>query len=212
MRKGKWMILLIVLAVFLTGCGRGIRPSGGEEDLKPVIYLYPQEETEVTVKLNYAGRLTVTYPEYRDGWHVTAEPNGTLIDPESGKEYSYLFWEGTDETEYDFSQGFCVPGEETAAFLQEHLAQMGLEPREYNEMIVYWLPLMQDNAYNLISFQQEAYTQRAELMIAPEPDSVLRVFMAYKALDEPIEIEPQTVEPFERSGFCVVEWGGAQVR
>ena len=25
----------------LTGCGRGIRPSGGEEDLKPVIYLYP---------------------------------------------------------------------------------------------------------------------------------------------------------------------------
>ena len=212
MRKGKWMILLIVLAVFLTGCGRGIRPSGGEEDLKPVIYLYPQEETEVTVKLNYAGRLTVTYPEYRDGWHVTAEPDGTLIDPESGKEYSYLFWEGTDETEYDFSQGFCVPGEETAAFLQEHLAQMGLEPREYNEMIVYWLPLMQDNAYNLISFQQEAYTQRAELMIAPEPDSVLRVFMAYKALDEPIEIEPQTVEPFERSGFCVVEWGGAQVR
>lgn len=212
MRKGKWMILLIVLAVFLTGCGRGIRPSGGEEDLKPVIYLYPQEETEVTVKLNYAGTLTVTYPEYRDGWHVTAEPDGTLIDPESGKEYSYLFWEGTDETEYDFSQGFCVPGEETAAFLQEHLAQMGLEPREYNEMIVYWLPLMQDNAYNLISFQQEAYTQRAELMIAPEPDSVLRVFMAYKALDEPIEIEPQTVEPFERSGFCVVEWGGAQVR
>ena len=212
MRKGKWMILLIVLAVFLTGCGRGIRPSGGEEDLKPVIYLYPREETEVTVKLNYAGTLTVTYPEYRDGWHVTAEPDGTLIDPESGKEYSYLFWEGTDETEYDFSQGFCVPGEETAAFLQEHLAQMGLEPREYNEMIVYWLPLMQDNAYNLISFQQEAYTQRAELMIAPEPDSVLRVFMAYKALDEPIEIEPQTVEPFERSGFCVVEWGGAQVR
>ena len=212
MRKGKWMILLIVLAVFLTGCGRGIRPSGGEEDLKPVIYLYPQEETEVTVKLNYAGRLTVTYPEYRDGWHVTAEPDGTLIDPESGKEYSYLFWEGTDETEYDFSQGFCVPGEETAAFLQEHLAQMGLEPREYNEMIVYWLPLMQDNAYNLISFQQEAYTQKAELMIAPEPDSVLRVFMAYKALDEPVEIEPQTVEPFERTGFCVVEWGGAQVR
>ncbi len=212
MRKGKWMILLIVLAVFLTGCGRGIRPSGGEEDLKPVIYLYPQEEIEVTVKLDYAGKLTVTYPEYRDGWHVMAEPDGTIIDPESGKEYSYLFWEGTDETEYDFSQGFCVPGEETAAFLQEHLAQMGLEPREYNEMIVYWLPLMQDNAYNLISFQKDVYTQKAELKITPEPDSMLRVFMAYKALEEPVEIEPQTVEPFERSGFCVVEWGGAQVR
>lgn len=79
-------------------------------------------------------------------------------------------------------------------------------------MIVYWLPQMQDNAYNLISFQKEAYTQKAGLAITPEPDSVLRVFMAYKALDEPVTVSPQTIEPFERTGFCVVEWGGAQVQ
>lgn len=29
---------------------------------KPVIYLYPEEETAVTVKLDYAGALTCTYP------------------------------------------------------------------------------------------------------------------------------------------------------
>ena len=67
MRKGKWMILLIVLAVFLTGCGRGIRPSGGEEDLKPVIYLYPQEEKEVTVP--YA-----TDPDHSDVPRSAARP------------------------------------------------------------------------------------------------------------------------------------------
>lgn len=34
---------------------------------KPVIYLYPEEETAVTVKLDYAGALTCTYPCYGDG-------------------------------------------------------------------------------------------------------------------------------------------------
>ena len=29
---------------------------------KPVIYLYPEKETTVTVKLDYAGTLTCTYP------------------------------------------------------------------------------------------------------------------------------------------------------
>lgn len=39
---------------------------------KPVIYLYPEEETAVTVKLDYAGALTCTYPAYGNGWAVTA--------------------------------------------------------------------------------------------------------------------------------------------
>ena len=212
MERRKWMLFLLVLAVLLSGCGRRSEPNDDVEDLKPVIYLYPEKETEVTIRLDYRGTLTVTYPEYRNGWHVLAEPDGTITDMKDGKAYSYLFWEGESSAEYDFSKGFCVPGDETAVFLQEHLAEMGLKPEEYNEMIVFWLPRMQENAYNLISFQEETYTKNAELSISPEPDSVLRVFMAYKALEEPVGIEPQPVTPFERTGFCVVEWGGAEVR
>ena len=74
---------------------------------KPVIYLYPEKETTVTVKLDYAGTLTCTYPAYGDGWTVTACPDGTLTD-DAGQTYSYLYWEGTDTIAYDFSQGFCV--------------------------------------------------------------------------------------------------------
>lgn len=48
-----------------------------------------------------------------------------------------------------------VEGEKTAAFLERVLSEMGLVPREYNEFIVYWLPKMQNNAYNLITFQKE---------------------------------------------------------
>ena len=62
-----------------------------------------------------------------------------------------------------------------------------------------------DNPYNLISFAGEEYTKTAPLTITPQPDSILRVFMVYKALQEPIEIPAQTFEPFERKGFSVVE-------
>ena len=142
-------------------------------------------------------------------WQVTASPDGTLIDHADGREYSYLFWEGEpDPVEYDFSQGYCVAGEDTAAFLQEILPQMGLIPREYNEFIVYWLPLLQDNPYNVISFQTDVYTDLALLTVDPQPDSVLRVFMAAKASSVYVGMEPQEFPPFVREGFTVVEWGG----
>ena len=198
--------LTAAFALGLTACGQQEECSA-----KPVIYLDPEQKTTVSVSLDYAGTLTATYPAYEDGWCVTAEPDGTLHD-ENGNEYSYLFWEGENKTDYDFSTGFCVAGADTADFLREKLAEIGLTPREYNEFIVYWLPKMQDNPYNLISFQSEAYTDAAKLDIDPTPDSVLRVFMAWKPLHRAQNIEPQTFTPFARDGFTVVEWGGCEVK
>lgn len=212
----KLTVFLLALTLLLTGCTASRQKPTETEDrcdavtaAKPVIYLYPREETQVTVRLRYEGQLTVTYPEYGDGWQVTARPDGTLTDLKTGLSYSYLFWEGEGTAEYDLSRGFVVKGSDTASFLQKTLSEMGLTPREYNEFIVYWLPQMRGNAYNLITFQQEAYTSRAQLEITPEPDSVLRVFMVYQPLDRPVEFPPQEFEPFERNGFSVVEWGGA---
>ena len=180
-------------------------------DGKPIIYLYPEEPTLCSVKVTLNGELTCTYPAHGEhGWQdFTAYPDGTLIFPD-GKEYYALYWEGIQHTEWDFSRGFCVRGEDTAAFLEWALAAQGLTAREANEFIMYWLPLMQDNAYNVISFQTTAYTDGALLDIEPAPDSLLRVFMAYYATDEEVDVEPQTFHGFEREGFTVVEWGGSQ--
>lgn len=178
---------------------------------KPVIYLYPDEETLVTVKLDFDGTLTTTYPAYQDGWTVIAQPDGTLTDPDTGREYYCLFWEGTSDVQFDMSTGFVVAGKDTAALLEESLTKMGLTEKEANEFIIYWLPQMEGNAYNLISFQQESYTDSAALTIDPVPESILRVFMAWTALEEPIEIEPQEFSTFERAGFTVVEWGGVKL-
>lgn len=179
---------------------------------KPIIYLYPEEPTELSVKLTLDGELTCTYPEHGEsGWqNFTAYPDGTLIFPD-GKEYYALYWEGVQGTEWDFSSGWCVKGEDTAAFLEWALAEQGLTSREANEFIIYWLPLMQDNPYNVISFQTDAYTSAAVLEISPKPDSLLRVFMTYYPTDVEVEIEPQVFEGFTRQGFTVVEWGGSKV-
>ena len=178
---------------------------------KPVLYLYPSDTINVTVKLELPGKLTCTYPTYNDGWTVTATPDGTLTD-ERGQTYNYLYWEGETAKQYDLSEGFCIAGSDTATFLEDALAQLGLTRKEANEFIVYWLPQMEQNPYNLIAFQQEAYTEAAKLTVTPTPDSVLRVFMTWKPLEKPVNIPAQTLPAFERHGFTVVEWGGAEVQ
>lgn len=178
---------------------------------KPVIYLYPEQKTEVSVSLDLKGELTCTYPAYDQGWQVIAAPDGTLTD-KKGQTYSYLYWEGLADTEFDFSEGFCVKGEDTAAFLEWALEAQGLNRREANEFIVYWLPLMEANRYNIISFQQENYTDAAALHVTPAPDTTIRVFMAWQAADEYTEIVPQNLCAPARTGFTVVEWGGTQIK
>jgi hypothetical protein len=104
-----------------------------------------------------------------------------------------------------------VRGEDTALFLEEALEKLGLKPREANEFIVFWLPQMEDNGYNLIRFQTEAYTEAAKLRISPKPDSMIRIFMTWKASDSFVELTPQALTAEDRVGFTVVEWGGTEI-
>ena len=203
------IVLIMVWLIFaLTIClVRDLAPAPA----KPVIYLYPEETTDVSVNVEFDGTFTCTYPEYGNGWNVTAYPDGKLINKSDGLEYSYLFWEGIANSDYHIDTGFVVPGKDTEKFLKEKLTYMGLTPKEYNEFIVYWLPQMKNNPYNLISFAGEDYTETAKLKIEPKPDSCLRVFMVYKPLEKPIEIKEQQLSSFKRKGFSVVEWGGSKI-
>ena len=181
---------------------------------KPVIYLYPEQETDVHIELKLTeSELNTTYPKYNNGWNVTAYPDGTLLNQADGSHHRYLFWDSVNcSTKFDFSKGFCVEGCNTEQFLKEKLTYMGLNEEEMNEFIVYWLPLMEHNTYNLIAFQGDEYTNSAKLMITPTPDSEIRIFMAYIPLENAVEIEPQQLETFERTGFAVVEWGGVEIK
>ena len=183
-------------------------------DDKPVIYLYPEKEEDVTVKLLLQdGQFTTIYPQFNieNGWTITAHPDGILVD-ENGMEYNYLYWEGINNHKIDTSKGYCIKGEDTAKFLEEKLAQLGLTRKEANEFIVYWLPQMESNSYNYISFETDDYINKTKLDVNPVPDIVIRVFMSWMPLNEYIQLEqPEEIETPVRNGFTVVEWGGTQI-
>lgn len=208
----KWLLVALCAAALLTLILL-LTPEDPASCLlaKPVIYLYPETATEVTVSIGCADALTASIPAYRDGWHISAAPDGTLTDLADGRTYDSLFWEAEKVVDFDFSRGFCVAGADTETFLSGALAQLGLNGREAAAFLAHWVPQLEQNEWNLLAFQADAYTAAAPLTISPAPDSLLRVFLAWKPLSAPVEIAPQTLAPFTREGFTVVEWGGAQV-
>ncbi|WP_052596439.1 hypothetical protein [Aureispira sp. CCB-QB1] len=177
---------------------------------KPVIYLYPETTQDINVKVHFAGVLTHTYPKYNlsTGWNVSATPDGMLTEQTTGKDFSYLFWEGQSPFQYTLDKGFVVKGTEVADFLDEKLALMGLNRREATDFVSYWLPELEKNRFNLIHFSTEEYTQNARLEITPAPESLIRVFMVYQPLEAPIDIPTQELQRTSRKGYTVVEWGG----
>ncbi len=179
---------------------------------KPIIYLYPTNETKVTVKLNHPLYLTSSYPKYNDNWTVIAKPNGDLYDYDSLRYYYGLYWEGNHHHSEMLDEGFVVPGDEVLSFLEEKLSLLGLTEREANEFIIYWLPKMEHNNYNYIRFETiEEIDDYMSLDINPKPDTLIRVMMDYKPLDDYIEVREQVLNPVIRSGFTVVEWGGSLI-
>lgn len=186
------------------------------ETAKPVIYLYPEQETKVNVQLTFNGTLTSTYPTLPpEGWTVTAQPDGTLTD-EEGRSYRYLFWEGAADVDWKQDSGFLVKAEDTREFLEESLTQLGLNELEQNDFITYWLPKLEKNGESFVTFAAEQYTDNAVLTVTPKPDSVLRVQMLISKVDDSNraafqKLPEQELPRFEREGFVLVEWGGTDL-
>ena len=185
-----------------SGCGYG-------NAAKPIIYLYPEETTELTVKLGYKENITTSYPKYENGWNVIANPNGRLIDKNTNRELYSLYWEGKNSVEFSTDDGFVVKGVDTSKFLEEKLAILGLNETEAEEFIIYWLPILEENEYNYIRFASlEEINKNMPLYISKTPDSLIRVLMIFKKLDNYIEVKEEELTTPTREGFTVVEWGG----
>lgn len=176
---------------------------------KPVIYLYPEKPTKVSVSLHPEGGFTYTQPEYDDGWKVWAEPSGQLTELKTGKQYPYLFWEGRGGFYETPKKGFVVKKEEVENFLVKKLAELGLNQKETADFMQFWLPRMQEKPYYFITFMGNGVMDRlAPLSVLPKPDTTIRILMDFTPLEEPISVENFSIRTPERKGFTVVEWGG----
>ncbi|MFA5069988.1 MAG: hypothetical protein WC528_01790 [Patescibacteria group bacterium] len=180
------------------------------ECAKPVIYLYPEKTEKIRVEVAPNGGFSETIPTYPDdGWLVTASPAGELL-AEDGGIYPYLFWEGFGFNYKIPDRGFIVAKKDVGVFLSEKLIALGLNEKEVGEFKDFWLPKMSEKPYYFITFvDQNVFNELAPLKVTPQPDRIIRVFMDYKPLDAPISVEPLEISTPERSGFTVVEWGGA---
>ena len=179
---------------------------------KPIMYIYPSEKIDLEVKLVNEEKLLYTYPKYKNIWDITVYQDGTIYDKKTKKNYYSLYWEGTNNTSEKFADGFVIEGKNTTKFLEEKLSYLGLNDREINEFIIYWLPQMESNKYNLIRFKtMEEINKIMPLDFSIQPDTLIRVFMSFKPINEKINITEQKLEKVERKGFIVVEWGGSKV-
>ena len=183
-------------------------------DYKPIIYLYPEEKTDINVKLGYKNKLTITYPEYNNGWEIEAYPDGTLIDKKTNRNFYSLFWEGYNtQTNGIRNEGFIVKGSDSSKFLEEKLSILGLNDREKEEFIIYWLPKLINNKYNYIRFATlEEQNKNMPLLVNPKPDTIIRINMETKKLERKIKIKEQKLSKVTREGFTLVEWGWNNIR
>ena len=175
---------------------------------KPVLYLYPKKETNVKVTFEKPEMLTTTYPKYINSWDVKVKPNGDMYD-KNGKYYYALYWEEKKNHEVSFNEGFYVTKDNAITFLEEKLTTIGLNAKERNEFIMYWLPILEKNGQSLVYFElTEERNQYSPINISPAPDSLLRIAMHVKKVDKKVDIKEQKLKTFKRTGFVAVEWGG----
>lgn len=175
---------------------------------KPVLYLYPEKETKVTITFAHPENLTTTYPKYTNNWTVYANKNGDLRDLNNNYYYA-LYWEENLNHRVSFNEGFYVTKNNAINFLEEKLSILGFNDKERNEFIMYWLPILEKNEKSLVYFEltneRDSYSK---LNITPKPDSMLRVAIHVKKVNNYVNIKEQTLKTFDRNGFSVVEWGG----
>lgn len=176
---------------------------------KPIIYIYPEQEQNVKVTLGSSDKLLISYPVYNNGWNILAKPDGTLIDNKTNRELYSLYYESENNVNFKIeNEGFVISKDEIIPFLEEKLEILGLNPREQEEFIIYWLPILQKNNYTYIRFAtNEEINNNMSLQVEPSPDTMIRVLMVFKGLEEKINVKEQTLPKVTRNGYTVVEWG-----
>lgn len=177
---------------------------------KPAIYLYPSKPTNVHVEVKPQGQFNLTVPTYSEnGWNVLAAPNGTIT--YNNQTYPYLYYEAAlpDTLLHEPTTGYVVAYQDLGKFFASLLPSVGLNTNETFQFSDYWLKaLPKSNYYQIGIVPQTTLNTLAPLFITPAPDSLLRLSLYFKPLDQKISIQAPTLSSFTRSGFTVVEWGG----
>ena len=222
------LVLELLLDVIRSGAFDGVFPSDEEDGdtfgstryklpdgtnvLKPNIYIYSQEEREVTVSFDQPELLTVTIPEYQGDWKVTADAEGRLTDA-SGETYDFLFYESVSEAFYfETEEGWRIPAEEREERLEQILTGLGFQGREITDFTEFWTEKLDpDTDYLMYPQGTERVDLAMPVTITEEPECLERIWFVFTEDDGRSVEEPAGYE-LTRGGegcrYYVLEWGG----
>ena len=171
---------------------------------KPAIYLYPEETLKIKVSLSINGEITISEPEYNNGWDVVVEPGGTIE-----SRYDYLFYEARLNYLETPDEGWCVEYEHLELWMNTTLKELGLNEKESKDFKVFWLDFLPiANYYEIKLLSKEYLDLHMGLLIDPKPETIIRVLLTFSPYQNAFEIATPLIETPIRSGFTVVEWGG----
>ena len=172
---------------------------------KPALYLYPESDSMISVKLDVKGKIIKDIPPYNDGWYVFATKD-SLIDGQ----YDYLFYETMQKKKAKLDdRGWVVEKSELEEWFDLYLPELGLNEKETLQFEEYWLERLSEECYYEIKLVEDKYLEEnVKLIIEPKPDTVIRLIFHFKAVDERTILKEPVIETPVRKGFTVVEWGG----
>lgn len=181
---------------------------------KPIIYLYPEYATEVSVRLEIPGYVTKSIPHYPvEGWqHILAHPDGTFT--YQGAVYNELFYETSVPDLIPRKRtGLVIRSRNLAQELPQLLERVGLQGREKTEFIEYWLPRLQalhTEAVFVRLLTHEEKNLSDKVVIEPQPDTFIEALFEFYPVPADYQVAEMKLPPVpERNGFTAVEWGGA---
>lgn len=177
---------------------------------KPNLYLYPDGDTEMAVRVDHGRKQEIVAsdpPHGDDGWFGIAHPDGTFT--QDGDRAPFLFYEvSLAPWQGRFQQreaGWCIPGKDAVQAMADILAMYDFNAREVDDFVDAWThDLPPAAAYTV--YPQREVEYMAQLAIEPDlPIDRLWLLVEEGSGCAPL-FEPEVV-PMDRRGAHGVEWG-----
>lgn len=172
---------------------------------KPNIYLYPEENIDICVSLNFpqGGEIVKSIPSYNNEWCVNIDPTGLIDDT-----YEFLFYESVQPDVWQYNEGWCIKKETLKDFFEANMREFNFSEKEIGDFIEHWIPILTEyDYYEIYPQYNEVIEEVIQLGFSTEPDNVFRLFYGVVGVSEYKELKKPEAIKITRDGFYVVEWG-----
>ncbi|MBT3720543.1 hypothetical protein HN789_01255 [archaeon] len=206
--KKIWIIIIVALGVFCCLASAAFVISLSTVTIKkPAVYLYPKEDMKINVQLDINGMLIEDIPKYNNGWNVFVTKEGIIEN-----QYDYLFYEAKLKKISLPNTGWVIEYENLHSWFEINLPKLGLNKKEKTQFMDYWLnELPYSKYYEIKLLTYDFLEDNMNLIINPEPDTLIRLNFAFKPIKKHKILEEPEIKEIKRTGFTVIEWGGLLV-